>query len=533
MKLTKIGGLWLAPISLVLVGTLLGKDLDTKIDRSYIAQQVAQAINASVDRTLKAHEPKADLRQMHKNRGFEPSGNTIYLLPYWPVYTTYFDDNDFLTAYASFSTASQSYSGHGRSKNLSTLIFGEQPLVIQDMLLASRLSAAALVEVSGMTPVETQKYYYLSILANQQVNFDASLDQGQVALSYARHFRDGDLTLGLYLPIKIRGQRLHITNDMTPQNRQTLVRIANGINPVTGSPPCVLASGVSTADKPELNFFERYDDLNDFVTDIINKKGMGFPRKETIVGLGDVMAYINLDIPSNYCARLVTGLSLLIPTARARDMGKIWDAELGNGGFLETSWYGSVLWEHSRWFNPYIHATATYRFESSVYRRVPRFNTYDGLRFNGVLVGGPDTPAKGSLILGQALLFESNFSQQPDTTIRNFADKPSKVKVAPGAELFCRIGNTFDAVFSDHAFFDLFYDLHVKGKDYVTHRPNDDVYIPGILDHNTAYISHTLGANYSYQFDESFRLRLGLWYVVAGCNTPKTFGVEFGFNAEF
>lgn len=532
MNFTKIGGLLLVPISLVLVGSLSAKEPDTKIDRAYIAQQVAQAINANVDRTLKEHEPKVDLRQRHKNRGYEESGNAIYLLPYWPFYSTYFHDNDLVTAYASFTTASQSYNGHGGSKNLATLVFGEQPLTIKEMLLASRLSAEGLVEVSGMTTEETQKYYYLSILAGQRVNFDASLNQGQVALSYARHFRGGDVTLGLYLPIKIRGQHLRITNDLTPENRKTLVDIARGINPVTGVPPCIV-SGVSTADKPELNFFERYDNLNDFVTDIVHQKGMGFSHSTTTVGLGDVMAYLNLDIPSHYFSRVVTGLSVLIPTARERDMAKLWDAELGNGGFFELAWYGSMLWEHSRWFNPYIHATATYRFESNVYRRLPRYNTYDGLRFNGTLVGGPDTPAKDVLVMGEALLFEGTFSQQQDTTIRNFADQFRKVKVAPGAEIFCRLGNTFDAVFSDHAFFDVYYDLHAKGKDYITHRPLDDVYIPGILNHNTASMSHTLGANYSYQFDENMRLRLGLWYVVAGSNTPQTFGVELGFNAEF
>ncbi len=300
------------------------------------------------------------------------------------------------------------------------------------------------------------------------------------------------------------------------------------------TPPVPLAN---LENLPELQFYNKFDSLEDFVEEVLSRKGIALNKKETVAGLSDVVAYVNLDIPSRYFGRFVTGVSLLVPTARERDTGKLWYNDLGNGGFVETALFTSLLWQHSRWLNPYVHMKGSYSFAANVYRRIPMTNTYDGVNFNVDTRIGPGQPVHGLIIFGESLKLLSPPADptfaEPDSTVRGFADQVKKIKIQPGATFFCRVGNTIDALFTYKGFLDLYYDLYVKGKDYISGRHVDDAYVPSLINHNTWVISHTLGLDYSYQFDAQYRIRFGINYAFAGRNTPKTFGAELGFNAEF
>jgi hypothetical protein len=475
-------------------------------------------------------------RGKYVGRGYERTNGDIYLLPYWPAYTLFFEDNDLIQFDFCFDTASQAYNGRGSSENLSKLIFGEQSITIKEILLASKeLQAGNLKhEFGGSQPEhDISPAHYLSILADQQVAFKASLDQYVGALSYARHFRKGDLTVGFYLPVKIKHQRLSITNDLTQDNVQKLEAVEEGTFFASTDSKSKEKNDNAKADK-EIHFFDFYDNLEEFVTEILSRKDISLNKKETVLGLGDVMAYINVDIPSRYFDRIMLGMSVQIPTSNDRDTNKLWDADFGNGGFINLAIYGSFLWQQNRWFNPHAHIKGTYGFDANVNRRVPLTNVYDAntQKLNGISVGS-GLLCK-DLIFGETLKYiqDVSFSEQ-DSTVRYFADQAKKVKIHPGAEFFGRLGNTIDAVFSYKGFLDLYYDLHIKGKDYATKRRLDDEYQPGILGHNSWSISHTLGLHYRYQFDAQYRAGLGLFYAIAGRNAPKTFGIDLALNAEF
>jgi hypothetical protein len=137
------------------------------------------------------------------------------------------------------------------------------------------------------------------------------------------------------------------------------------------------------------------------------------------------------------------------------------------------------------------------------------------------------------LIFGETLKFKTTDFSELDTTFRSFSDYAVNIAIQPGPSFFFRLGNTFEYIFSSNGFFDIYYDLFLKGKDHLHKQSDDSYYKGGVLLDNTAVISHTIAAAYSYAFDKNFRLGLDGSWVFAGKNTPKTLGVKLFFNAEF
>ncbi len=502
--------------------------------------RVDERITEEIDKQLGKYVPVEDQKPTHHCSRHR---DNIYLVPHWPTYSLFFNYAHLVSVNMHFDTASQAYSGRGSTENMARLIFGEPDITIKDILLASKLaSTGKIVAASLFNTVDlTKKNHYLSFLADQEVVLDASLQQYGIALDYEHSYRNGSVILGFHLPVKIRHQSLKLVNDLTPENRVKIQKIAQGFQ-VDGTSVGVLGPGIPSQpliQSTDLQFATLYNNnFENFVATILARKGISLNKKETVLGVSDVMGYVNLDIPTRYANCFITGMSLLLPTAKCRDVNKLWDNDFGNGGFAELSAYTSLLWQRNRWFNPHMHIKATYSFAANVDRRVPKQNIFTAsgatATFNGISVGMGNPSTRGSLILGETFKFQDAIPfNEPDSTVRNFADQAISVKIHRGPEFLCRVGNTFDAMFLDHGFFDIYYDLYVKGKDYVARRRKDDVFQAAILSHNTYVVSHVLGASYSYQCSAQVRLRAGMSYVVAGRNMPKRVGAELIFNAEF
>lgn len=530
------------------------------VNKEYIKQRVSEEIVTQLGSSKKS-EPTvtSTKRRSYVPQTSESAQGGIYLLPNWPVYSLFFEQNDLINVSFDFKHADHAYKGRGGDENLSKLIFGEPKLTVSNILLTSLLagqgklgsSVAAFtgmnaapffapqnpnVAVGDQNNLNLVKYnHYLSILSSQELNFGAKLNLATWSLDYARHFRDGDITVGFHIPVKLRNQRLHLRNDISDANSTILRNIQAGQyqkqDGTFTAPTPVLAN------QTNIQFYSQFNSLQDFVQQVLAQKGIALNKDETKFGMGDASGYVNVNFNTRYVDRMVAGFSVLLPTAREMDTGKLWDYTLGNGGFVETAFYASFLWQRNRWLNPYFHAKGTYVLGASVYRRVPKLNTWNGTTFNGLnLGGGNGQPVRNSMIFGETFNFSNLAAAQfatYDSSARNFADDAIKVKIRPGPQFFSRLGNTFDSVFSCKGFLDIYYDLFVKGKDYAKHTSSDDPYNHSILGHNTYSVSHTLGLNYSYQFDEHSRLRLGGTYVVAGRNALKEYGIDLSFNAEF
>lgn len=507
-----------------------------------LSDDVANAIEQHLSTGVKQQERKQFTRGVRcQSRGYKKTDGKIYLLPNWPAYTVFFRDNDLIQTIFKADFASQAYSGHGGTEGLPSLIFGEGPLRIQDILLASKLLIQGVVQSVNTAGVHkipqdlADRSNYLSILANQQLVFGADANRYQVSIDYGRHFRKGDLTLGVHIPVVMKYQRLRLLNDISDDNFLKITRVRQGRDPGPGKDAGMQVPGLE--DFTDLQF--PYANLEAFVSAIFAQNDIAFNHSETTADVSDVSAYLNLDVRSRYFARFVTGVSFTLPTAPDRNMSKLWDWDIGNGGFFQMALYGSWLWQINRWCNPYLHARGTVGFPANVNRRVPNIVLNAA---NQTLNG--TTPVAGQVVdslipFGKSLRFPALpnppviTSSLTDTTLRNVAAQAIKVKINPGPEFFMRVGNTFDAIGGYKGFLDISYDLTLKGKDYVVNRLVDSSFVTNILTQNSWRISHLVMGNYSYQFDEHYRARAGVFYVFAGRNTLKSAGFELAFNAEF
>ncbi len=524
--------------------------LGSEVNETYIQERVKEEVKAQVaqrnmskqesdldkkveDRVLKVLEkqnlvgPKKSSRSArcsmptsHKRRTVKPSPDR-YVLPNWPFESLFYEKNDFIQFTVNYGTATQGYSSRGHTQDLSKNVFGEN-VTLKDILLVSKLaSEGKLKGTAGPFNVGTvvQKFHYLSILSDQNIDFDASQQTFGGAFNYARSYCKGAVSVGFNIPIVGKTHKLDL-KDMSDANKTKLTNVQNGKNPdgttISDGPN---AAQMQAAD--QFLFFKQYPEgFESFIDAILAAKNMHLHHKNTQLGFGDMTGYVNVEMPSRYFDRFVTGFGLQLPTARERDFGNLWDQELGNGGFVEASTFGSVLWQRSDWLNPHVHTKVTYAFAAKVNRRVPTTESKEATLRN--------------LLLGQesGLLPDANFSEL-DSSARGFADEVRKIKIRPGPELFVRVGNVFENFIFSRGCFDIFYDLKIKGRDYLARRRNDDPDNGSVLNLNSWSIAHNGGARFSYQFNDQYRCGFGGLYVFAGRNTPKTLAFDATLNIEF
>ncbi|MBU1007705.1 hypothetical protein KKA53_01325 [Candidatus Dependentiae bacterium] len=429
----------------------------------------------------------------------------VYKVPRWPVQSLFFLKKDLVGVSFNFSWATQAYSSSGGTRDVSDLIFQEEPFCVKDVLLASKL-----IDKGYAQP--TTKYKFLEILKDQLLYFDASVERQEVAFSYIRHFLRGDIALGLQIPIVRKKRNLTFISEISAANRTRL-----------------------ESENPD--FFTLFPNgLVDFFKDILAQKQMSFSEcdscgsYDTEVGLGDVELFVNYEIMWKSCKRFFVGLHALLHTSKQRDVYKLWDPELGNGGFTELGAFGSILFSNGRWFNPHLFAQVTYSIPAKVFRRVPRLRRTEDVTANAAQKYGNDFTPYGNYIQYSGSVPE--FCEH-DATVRRFSDTAKKTKLRNGNELFARVGNMFERVFHERMFFDFFYDFFLKGKSYLGYRRPDCLYDPSILKKNSYKVAHRVGANISCQFDNSWRASLGGLYTFAGRNTLKAYEIEGSVTLEF
>jgi hypothetical protein len=537
--------------SMLCVAGITGSSLlGSEVNEIYIQERVKEEVKAQVaqrniikqendldkkveDRVLKVLEkqnivsPKKTARgarcsmpTSHKKRTVKPFSDR-YILPNWPLESLFYEKNDFIQFTVNYDTATQGYSSRGHTQDLSKNVFGEH-VTLKDTLLVSKLASEGKLtsaQAGLNSAASVQKFHYLSILADQNIEFDASQQTFGGAFHYARSYCKGNVSVGFNIPIVGKTNKLDV-KDMSDANRTKLTNVQDGKNPdgtaISGGPTI---AQIQAADK--FLFFKQYPEgFESFIDAILAAKNMHIHHKDTQIGFGDVSGYVNVEMPSSYFDRFVTGFSLQLPTARERDFGNLWDQELGNGGFVEASTFGSVLWQRSDWLNPHVNAKVTYAFAAKVNRRVPTTESKEATLRN--------------LVLGQesGLLPSVDFSEL-DSSARGFADQVRKIKIRPGPELFARIGNVFENFIFSRGCLDIFYDLKIKGRDYLARRRNDDPDNGSVLNLNSWSVAHNGGARFSYQFNEQYRCGFGGSYIFAGRNTPKTLALDATLNIEF
>ncbi len=481
-----------------------------KREKKYkISRKVKKEINSQLFRDSKKNVRK----KAYKKRGENPDLDSladkvfVYKVPAWPFYSLIYQQRGILQVDVVFDFVTQSYSSHGGVQDLSRLLFGQQDMTVKDILLVSRLLKEGKVDPVGGI-ILANMYFY--ILADQPLLFDASMNKQTVFVNYARHFSRGDVSWGFQIPIVRRENKLKFNSELSVQTREEL-------DP--GAVP-----------RPRTNFFQHYGDLRDFLDDILKEKNIIFNENDTEVGLGDLSTFINFEFDWKRCERLLAGFNFLFPTAKERDTNKLWDPELGNGGFTQLQAFGSILFGESRFFNPHFFAKFTVSLPANVKRRVSKNISETDIPARGT------GSANGIMIWGesvQRMVNDTGFKNEPDSLMRRFADAYQNVKIYPNPEFWLRVGNMFERFLFKRAFLDLFYDFRIKGKDYIRHKKDHDQYDYAILTQNTHQIEHRIGLNYSYQFDNHFRFNLGGRFTFSGRNVERLFQLNLALNVEF
>jgi len=429
-----------------------------------------------------------------------------YKLPHWPFYSLFFEQHDLFQIALSGDYASRAYSNTGHSQDLSRLVFGQKSILIKDISLVSKLAASDKFDKVGSTeyPAAFKK------LAGQPLVFDASVGRLSASFNFSSHARNGDIAYGFSVPIVARHNRLKLTSELTPAIKADLTAKKQ-------------ASEISKAPFTNIN-------LESIFQEILNAKDIRYDRNCTKVGVGDLAAFVRVNINSSKAERLLFGLNFLFPVGKERNMYTLWDPELGNGGFVELTPFVSVLWDVYRFLNPHIHASFTYNFTSRLNRRVPKSVKYATNRKEEL---PRDLIAFGDLVKLKDGSNSTGSFNELNATVRRFADTVQRTKIRKGHEFYFQVGNMFERVIFKRGFLDIFYDFRYKDRDHLGARRVDDVYDPSILIKDTRETEHRLGLDFSYQFNNYYRLALGARYSFAGENIPQTFAAHLDLNIEF
>lgn len=509
---------------LALIVFMLGIYQQVVVAENLAETEIQEHISAEIKRQAEKRSSDLVIREMVK-RQLESKKHyshkklsTIsgpYTLPNFPYYALFFRKNHFIQILADYGLSDGVYGSSGGTKDLSSNVFGSETIIIQDILLVSKLAQAAKLKNGAVANLTTgadfKKNSYLSILANQKLDLHAWEQQFSVGLHYASNYYGGSLTLGLHIPVVGKTHRLRLKNEIDTDLQAQIIAAEMA---VVG---------------PQFQFTKKYPGgLQDFLDDILAAKGMKFAKNDvTRVDLGDIDGYVHVNIKSKYIDRFNFGGRLVLPLSREKDFGELWNHELGNGGFIQVGSFLSMMWERGNFLKPYVHAQVDYLVGTGVTRRVPQFRKNGA---DGTVLTDCNFP------LGTGLQFEAGAELDPalqDSTVRGFADGVHKIKIHPGAELFFRIGNLFSQVILKKGSFDIHYDLKIKGRSYLGSGGSQTLYDGSVLNIATWSVGHIIGAQYGYQANDSFRATFGSTYAVAGRNYPKELTFNLDLNFEF
>ncbi|MFA5306270.1 MAG: hypothetical protein WC365_02375 [Candidatus Babeliales bacterium] len=464
----------------------------------------------------------------------------LYKSPTWPTSALFFEKPTLLNISLDYKYACDCYgsSGQGSKHNITQLTYGENPIRVKDILLASKLVVRNPVELAQLDPsdktgVGQDADFYTNYLANEIINLKGRTESCGMSFDFSRYIISKNVAVGCEIPVAYKRNRLRVHTKLS----DAAIEPNGAFNDGAFGP----AGGANT-------FLRRYGaDLNHFVDDVLNAKGI-YQLGGSTVGLGDVAVFINGQMNSALYDKLVVGLRAQFPTGKKAAMHKLWAPDLGNGGFTEISGYGSVLFSCTKYLNPHFLADVSFGLPAHVNRRVPR-------RINLPAVTATNTPGttpteiqtelNDLIAFGDRMRRVNEFGvivnaagqtavaiDDYDSTIRNFGDRVTNVRITKGTEFKLRAGNMFEGFILARGFLDLFYDFRGKLKDTASGLAYDKYDVDSLVK-ETVQLEHRIGFDWSYQADLFSRVHLGMLYTFAGRNVPKTIEVTGTFNYSF
>lgn len=416
----------------------------------------------------------------------------LYKQPAWDTPATYVPFKHLLNVGFEYKYATDAYGNSGGSGDLTRLAFGENTILLKDLLLVSKL-----IKEGKFEPKNGLDFNYLTDLAYKKVNFLGQAEDCIINFDLSRYLWKRNIVCGVRIPFVYQKHTIS-----TEEPALTIdERKSDGF----------------------MQMILQYGSFENFVKDVFRAKGMNeFGGSSS--GFGDVELYSHINFESSRFESMIAGAKIIIPSASKRASDKLWAPELGNGGFLGIALFSGICLHKSKYLNPHMFVQATGFADAHVNRRVPKKMTLEvnaGSELLGVTFGDRVTQKRG-VELGDA----------EEAPFKEIGDNILSVNMRKGIEFNARMGNMIEKFVYRRAFLDVFYDLYVKAHDtfsgFKTEEWNIDPYRLC-----SQAVAHKIGAEYSYQYDKSSRLRAGIDYVFAGRNMSKTLGAHINMNYSF
>lgn len=471
-------------------------------ERKERAEKLAK-LNAEKENNLKLVQTWKTVRQDAVESDMKQGKYAdLYMLPAWPVSSWFYKEKALINSSVFYYYATQAYDSDGASRDLTALAFGESPIHVKDVILASKL-----FNEDGTNTINWRSPTWISpindlvqLLGDQEIELNGRTEKYGLSLDFMHHVLNEDISVGIQVPMMFMKNRLRLHMSI-PTEYDFFEDKTTHVNQF------------------ELTTHPYHEALKRiFRTKDINEFG------GSASGIGDITLFGNINIKTNWVDRMIAGVKVVLPTAKKTTANKLWAPEMGNGGCPEIAAFISFLIKYKQYINPHLFLQAGFSSPVHLDKRVPRWVEYES---NSEVP--QDLPI--NLMSLSDRLQGTSFSSW-DSTIRGFSDKSVSVKFEKGPEVTARLGNIFDKFLFRRGFMDIFYNLCVKFEDSYRQVCRDKYKI-GMLEDNTRQVEHRIGFEYSHQYDSCTRMKAGMAYTFAGVNVPKAFDLGVSFAHSF
>lgn len=426
----------------------------------------------------------------------------LYMLPAWPVSNWFYKEKALINATAFYHYATDAYDSDGASKDLTVLAFGEKPIYVHDIVLASKLLEENKVQFRDpdwISPVNQ----LLQFWGDKEIKLNGRTEQYGLSLDFMRHVLRDDISVGIQVPMMFMRNRLKLDMDF-PTDYESY----------------------NQKDMQDMGEFATHD-YHEAVKRILRAKGIDHIGGSAS-GLGDITLFGNVEVTTKWIEKIVTGFKFVLPTARKPGANKLWAPEMGsNGGCTEIAAFISFLLKYKDYINPHLFLQAGFNTPAHVHKRVPGKDSIINDANSSI-----DFPTNFMSLSDRFQMLPLTSIDEWDSSVRGFGDRVVATKFEKGPEIVARIGNVFEKFLCRRGFMDIFYNLRVKFEDSYR-QVNRDLYKIDMLEDNTKQVEHRVGFEYSHQFDPCTRMKAGMIYTFAGVNVPKSFDVGVSFAHSF
>jgi len=436
-----------------------------------------------------------------------------------------------ILAQFSHSWATRAFNASGHKADPSTLAFGRQTFLVKDAFVASKLlaneEARVVPKIDASQPLPNNNRHFLCLLAAQELGFTSTQSRQELLFSYKRSFMDKKLQVAVNVPFVRCEQSLDLAAkaEISKANRAALVDATSMNSPLVRN---ALGDMRAPIDAP--GFYEKYSDMDNFLTHVLNDAGIVFAKKQEEVGLGDIVISCAYDKSMAYVDYASLGAELSLNTAKSPRNIALAEPTLGQGAstikaFAHFGWHRGLL------ANPFVKMSLGYSLPTAVGMRVPYALTYNGVSNIGDRMSEAfprSIPFSDLITLGGAA-----FSDLPETEIAPFSSSVQRVTVRKGFSYGCTLGNTFENCFDKPMYVTVAYDYAGRQQQSISDLEHAHQFCKAAATRGSATSSHAVLMNLGYRLSSLCTIEGGVRSCFAGRNALKTTQVFGSLSLRF